>query len=446
MKKLSFSIVVLLLISSLLFSQVAINTDGSQPDNSAMLDVLSANKGFLPPRMTSAQRDEISSPATGLVIYNTDLNCIEFYTGAAGGWNCPCNSFGSVSCDDAMAQGSYIAGVPLTMSNTVTVSVNVLNTGGFHINSYPVNGYYFSQSGTFATTGEQTVELSGAGTPVNAGTDDFTFYYGPSNCNFSVEVQNVVPPPLFRSGIFLHHSTGSNIWGPNGSTTSIPQEMTTYNNAHGYTESMEVTMSEEWWAPGDNEWVTQHDFFEDPSPVTGIGYYLPDNKIIVIKSCFPASAMTATGGPADTLNPGLKTVYNYKWHWRHIVQVMGSNPENFFAIWTNAPLEPYSTNTEEAALSKQFCSWAKDTLAQGLDPVFGAFPPNVYVFDFFHKLTGTNGMMLEMYAASHGDSHPNAAATQLVAPMFVQEIFNASIGYEAMAPAAAEVRGFFNGR
>lgn len=88
-------------------------------------------------------------------------------------------------------------------------------------------------------------------------------------------------------------------------------------------------MNEEWWAPSDNEWVTQHAFFEDTSPVTGIGYYLPGNKIIVIKSCFPASAMSGTGQPSDTLYPEMKTVYNYKWHWRHIIQVMKSHPETF---------------------------------------------------------------------------------------------------------------------
>ncbi|MCX6303738.1 MAG: hypothetical protein NT040_02105 [Bacteroidetes bacterium] len=243
-----------------------------------------------------------------------------------------------------------------------------------------------------------------------------------------------IAPGYFRSGIFLHHSTGSNIWGPNGSPTSVPQEMAAYNTAHGFTGAQAVAMNEEWWSPGDNEWVTQHEFFEDPDPVSGIGYYLPGNKIIVIKSCFPSSAMTGYGHASDTLSPWLKTLYNYKWHWRHIIRAMSSHPDNFFVIWTNAPLEPYSTNTSEALLSNQFCTWAKDTLATGLDAGYGAFPPNVYVFDFFHKLTGANGMMLGIYAASPYDSHPNAAATQLVAPQFVQEIFNASIAYETIAP------------
>jgi hypothetical protein len=55
-------------------AQVAVNTDGTQPDNSAMLDVKSTNKGMLVPRMTVAQRNAISSPATGLLVFCTDNN------------------------------------------------------------------------------------------------------------------------------------------------------------------------------------------------------------------------------------------------------------------------------------------------------------------------------------------------------------------------------------
>ena len=58
---------------------VGINTDGSAADASAMLDVSSTTKGFLPPRMTYAQRQTITSPAIGLMIYCT--NC-----GTNGEW------------------------------------------------------------------------------------------------------------------------------------------------------------------------------------------------------------------------------------------------------------------------------------------------------------------------------------------------------------------------
>ena len=59
-------------------AQTAINTDGSSPDNSAMLDVKSNIMGFLPPRLTTAQRNSIPSPANGLILYNTTTNRFNF--------------------------------------------------------------------------------------------------------------------------------------------------------------------------------------------------------------------------------------------------------------------------------------------------------------------------------------------------------------------------------
>ena len=81
MKKLSFFIAMCLLFSSALFAQVGINT--STPEPTAMLDVTSSNRGFLPPRMTTAQRGQIVNPATGLTIYNTSKNCIETFNGSS---------------------------------------------------------------------------------------------------------------------------------------------------------------------------------------------------------------------------------------------------------------------------------------------------------------------------------------------------------------------------
>lgn len=62
----------LLAIGISIQAQVAVNTDGAAPDNSAMLDVKSTTRGLLAPRMTLAQRNAIVSPATGLMIYQTN--------------------------------------------------------------------------------------------------------------------------------------------------------------------------------------------------------------------------------------------------------------------------------------------------------------------------------------------------------------------------------------
>tara|TARA_B100000809_G_scaffold266928_1_gene333155 strand:- start:21017 stop:22267 length:1251 start_codon:yes stop_codon:yes gene_type:complete len=67
-----FLMPLVLLISSSLYAQVGIGT--TTPDNSSLLDVSSSSKGFLMPRLTTAQRDAITSPATGLMIFNTTLN------------------------------------------------------------------------------------------------------------------------------------------------------------------------------------------------------------------------------------------------------------------------------------------------------------------------------------------------------------------------------------
>lgn len=74
MKKLSLYIAILLLNSSALFSQVAINTDGSAPEPSAVLDVSSSSKGLLIPRMTFTQLNAIQNPVEGLMVYCTNCN------------------------------------------------------------------------------------------------------------------------------------------------------------------------------------------------------------------------------------------------------------------------------------------------------------------------------------------------------------------------------------
>ena len=63
---------------------VGINADGSAANASAMLDVSSTTKGFLPPRMTTTERDLIASPATGLVLFNTTTNGLEIKSST--GW------------------------------------------------------------------------------------------------------------------------------------------------------------------------------------------------------------------------------------------------------------------------------------------------------------------------------------------------------------------------
>jgi microcystin-dependent protein len=66
-------------------AQVAVNVDQSGPDPSAMLDISSTTQGLLAPRMTADQRTAIAGPATGLLVYQTDLQK-GFYVFTDGAW------------------------------------------------------------------------------------------------------------------------------------------------------------------------------------------------------------------------------------------------------------------------------------------------------------------------------------------------------------------------
>lgn len=63
--------------------EIGINT--ATPNAKALLDLSSTTKGLLLPRMTTTQRDAITSPPAGLVIYNTTTNKSQTFNGTT--WN-----------------------------------------------------------------------------------------------------------------------------------------------------------------------------------------------------------------------------------------------------------------------------------------------------------------------------------------------------------------------
>ena len=85
--KMKKAILLFLFASTSAIAQVGINT--STPDASAALDVESTTGGFLPPRMTQAQREAISNPANGLTVYQTD--------GTSGLYTYDSDSWGTVT-------------------------------------------------------------------------------------------------------------------------------------------------------------------------------------------------------------------------------------------------------------------------------------------------------------------------------------------------------------
>lgn len=72
-----------LLICVTSFSQVGIGT--TSPDTSSVLDISSTTQGLLTPRMTTAQRTAITTPAIGLLVYDTDEDAFYYYNNGSWG-------------------------------------------------------------------------------------------------------------------------------------------------------------------------------------------------------------------------------------------------------------------------------------------------------------------------------------------------------------------------
>src|SRR5690554_6705458 len=80
MKKLNILVVSLFIGSfSLLNAQDNVGIGTTTPEATAVLDVSANDKGMLVPRLTTAQRVGIASPAEGLLVYDVDNECFYYY-------------------------------------------------------------------------------------------------------------------------------------------------------------------------------------------------------------------------------------------------------------------------------------------------------------------------------------------------------------------------------
>lgn len=105
---------------------------GGTMSASAIFEMYSTTKGMLPPRMTTVQMNAVSSPAKGLVVYNTDENKIYHYTGSA--WEPVLPAIGDLVTDtDGLSivggVGAVIGSVSLSASTASSSSTGLLTSG-----------------------------------------------------------------------------------------------------------------------------------------------------------------------------------------------------------------------------------------------------------------------------------------------------------------------------
>lgn len=144
------------------------------PESTVILELESLNKGFLAPRMSTAQRDAIEQDQLpdGLIIFNTTSGCVNYWSGIQSTWLSLCGtpppaivSLTSVQCNSIETE-ALKQGVSLNTSNKLLVPVTVSQAGTYDILVKTDNGYYYHASGTFPSTGTYDLILQGVGTPI----------------------------------------------------------------------------------------------------------------------------------------------------------------------------------------------------------------------------------------------------------------------------------------
>jgi hypothetical protein len=116
--KLLAALMILLILSfsnnKIAAQSMGISSTSITPDASSILEMRTTTKGVLIPRMTTAERDLISSPANGLMIYNTSTSRFNFHNGST--W--------VIFVSDSAAYLSVDAGSTLTTSSTSDVVIS----------------------------------------------------------------------------------------------------------------------------------------------------------------------------------------------------------------------------------------------------------------------------------------------------------------------------------
>ena len=242
------------------------------PDASSILDITSTTRGFLTPRMTTVQRDAINSGtfATGLMIYNTTTNLLEFYDGSSwvslgGAPTAPGNDtevvFNNAGALDAEAGMTYSASTDtLTLGTALEVGdyINIAGQAGSaptfaalndlsNVNTTPSNGDALVYNNTSGEWEAGSVNASSAAQLADddndtlvqveeggAGADDDTIRFDAAGSQILTITNSLITA---EEAIIIRGSNGSgtsNTLGlTNNSTTSGSQTGITFRSGSG---------------------------------------------------------------------------------------------------------------------------------------------------------------------------------------------------------------------
>ena len=174
-------------------NKLAIGTNS--PNNSAILDVSSTSKGILIPRMTASQKNAISSPTTGLLIFQTDAPT-DFYYYNGSSWI-------------SLTEPNWTsAGTIQSVGWTATTTAPTIGTRA-------VNAYSYKQIGSKTWRCQLTFSAGSNSTGANNGSGDYIFTL-PNGLQFNTSIagqaitsDNVGSSNWTWPGLWLSNSSGS---------------------------------------------------------------------------------------------------------------------------------------------------------------------------------------------------------------------------------------------
>lgn len=149
---------------------LSINTDGSSANASALLDVKSTIKGLLIPRMSRAERNAISSPATGLMIFQNapDSMGLYYYNGTGWTWVLSNSNADSLAWRTGGNTGT-VDGTSFTGTrDNVPFNIRVNNQKAGRLDPVLFNSFYGYQAGNTNVSGSN-ISLFGSGADVSSG-------------------------------------------------------------------------------------------------------------------------------------------------------------------------------------------------------------------------------------------------------------------------------------
>jgi hypothetical protein len=291
MKKVLYSL--LFSVSSLIvYSQsVGINTDGSSADASSILDVKSTTKGVLVPRMTLLQRNDISSPANGLLVYQTD-NTPGFYFYNGSSW------IRTATADNA----TYTAGTGISISSNVVSLGNTTVSSGNYGSSTQVGTFTVDAQGRLTEAGNTTI--SGVSPGGSAGGDLIGSYPNPSIATGAVSLTTNVSGTLPVANGGTGSTTLSGLVIGNG--TSAMSTVTTSSGLAG-------VLSDE-TGSGDVVFANSPTFIGTPSlptGTTGVTQTAGTNNTTLATTAFVTAANATNANlTGDVTSSGNTTTYN----------------------------------------------------------------------------------------------------------------------------------------